>query len=291
MRLDRRIIYLLVALALALPLSLGISVAPVQMKSADAVFKVVEELPHDGKAVFVSLDFGPNSQAENLPQAEVLIEHLLRKKIPFVMYSQYALADTFLESVPATVIARLNAAHSTERWTYGTDWANLGYRPNGALMLQNIAKSDDLSQLLKKDARGNRLSELPLFQKVRSLKDISVLAQFTSLVGTFDGFLQFFQRDGYRPIFLHGCTSITIPQAFIYLDSGQLSGLFEGVAGAAWYSALLTKSFEGREKDSSILLNTGLGVAHLIVILLVVMGNAVAIYQRVRKSPMEASQA
>jgi hypothetical protein len=111
-----------------------------------------------------------------------------------------------------------------------------------------------------------------------------MLLQLSSLVGTLDSFLQFFQTESYRPQFVHGCTSITIPQAFIYLDSGQLVGLLEGVAGAAWYSKLLSEKYVGREKDSSVLLNTSLGVAHLVIIFFVVLGNLIAFRQRVHPS-------
>jgi hypothetical protein len=270
---DRRIIYILVAVALSLPLILKFSVAPAPMPSAQGVFNHIESLSSTSQVVFISLDFGPNSQAENLPQAEVVLEHLLRKRIPFVLFSQYALAEIFLESVPKTVTQRLIAEDPTQEYVYGKDWVNLGYRPNSLLIIQSIAQSQNLHDLFKKDARGNRVSDLALFTKLNTLKDISTLVQLTSLVGTLDNFLQFFQSEEYRPAFLHGCTSITIPQAFIYLDSSQIIGLFEGIAGAAWYSKLLSDKFQNRALDSALILNTSLGVAHLLIIVLIVVGN------------------
>lgn len=287
---DRRFIYVLVALALSLPLIFQFSVPPVRMPSAEAVFSAIEKLPPrsnpqtQANAVFISLDFGPNSQAENLPQAEVVVEHLMRRRIPFILFSQYPLAESFLESIPATVRERLIKTLPDQNWVYGVDWVNLGYRPNSAAMIQNIAQSDDMAALLKKDTRGNKLSELPIFRDIRSLKQIAMLIQLSSLVGTVDNFLQFFQNKNHRPVFLHGCTSITIPQAFIYLDSGQLAGLLEGVAGAAWYSKLLSDSYPERAIDSSVLLNTSLGIAHLVIIILVILGNLMALSQRINSN-------
>ena len=76
--------------------------------------------------------------------------------------------------------------------------------------------------------------------------------------------------------FAISCTSITIPEAFIYLDSGQIKGLLGGIAGAAWYSELLQQRYPDRQVDPSQLINTGLGVAHLIVIAFIVLGNIAA---------------
>lgn len=271
---DRRVVYLLVLLALGVPLILNYALQPARMHSAEKAFEAVESLEvNPGEIAFVSLDFGPNSMAENKPQAEVLIEHLLRRRVVMALYSQYYLAEPFLEAIPSEAAKRLMQENPGQVWEYGKDWVNLGYRPGGSIMLQNIAKAESLPALFKTDARGNRLSDLPAFKDVQGLESVKLLAQVTSLVGTLDSFLQFFQKKGHRPLFVHGCTSITIPQAFIYLDSGQLRGLLEGIAGATWYSVLLERSNPQRRPDGLQVINTGLGVAHLVVIALVILGN------------------
>jgi hypothetical protein len=168
------------------------------------------------------------------------------------------------------------------RYTYGTDWVNLGYRPGRSLFIQGLAKSKDLVDYFKKDAFGTSLSDVPAFKRVKTIRDIRLLGEFTGLVGMFDTYVQFFQQGGYIPEFVHGCTSITIPEAFIYLDSGQLKGLLEGIAGAAWYSALLARDNPAREVDEAMLVNTALGVAHLAIIFLIVLGNGMMLYRSMR---------
>jgi len=279
--LDRRVIYLLVLLALSLPLLTGYTVPPARMKSAQDLFNVVASLERrPGKIAFVAMDFGPNTIAENGAQTEVVVEHLMRRRIPFAVFSQYIQAEPFLTSIPDRVAARLMQEQPGEQWLYGTDWVNLGFRPGGYLVIQSIPKSDDLARLFGRDARGNNLTDVPAFAGVKTLEDIEFLAEFTGLVGMFDSYVQFFQKKDYRPLFGHGCTSITIPEAFIYLDSGQLKGLLEGIAGAAWYSELLQRAYPDRERDSSAAINTGLGVAHLVIVLLIVLGNVTALFSR-----------
>jgi hypothetical protein len=275
---DRRIIYLLILIALAVPLISRYAVKPARMEAAEKMFKIIDETKLEpGDVVLVALDFGPNSKAENEPQAEVVIEHLMRKRIPFATFSQYILAQTYLDGIPERVARRLMDENAGERWVYGKDWVNLGLRLNAVITIKAIAEGENIAEYLKKDARGNNLSDVPAFSKVRTLKNIKLFAQFTSLTGTFESYVQFLKSETFRPVFLHGCTSITIPKAYIYLDSGQLTGLLEGVAGAAWYSVLLKDQYPKRAKDASLLINTGLGVAHLVIIALIALGNIMSL--------------
>jgi hypothetical protein len=271
---DRRFIYLFVFLALALPLLVKKSVPPARMSSAERIFELVEKADIKNPDIaFVAMDYGPNLVAENGAQAEVALEHLMRRRIPFAVFSLYVQAEPFLEDVPARIAGRLMNEMPGQEWKYGVDWVNLGYRPGQYLVVQGIPKSQNLVEFFKNDARGNSLAELPAFRGVRTIENIKMLFEFTGLVGMLDTYIAFFQKEGYRPIIAHGCTSITIPDSYTYLDAGQLNGVFEGIAGAAWYSKLMTDLHSERTPDDAVLINTGLGVAHLLVILLIVLGN------------------
>ena len=57
-RVDRRIIYILVAVSVAVPLIFNVSLRPAPMATADAFFTAVERL-EPGKIVLISADFGP----------------------------------------------------------------------------------------------------------------------------------------------------------------------------------------------------------------------------------------
>jgi hypothetical protein len=268
---DRRIIYLFVALSLSVPIISGIIMKPAPMSTARAFYETVDKLdPAEGKLVLIASDWGPGTMAENRPQTEVAIEHLLRKRQPFALITIYTLAVPFLEAVPHGIVKRLEEEMPGEKWEYGKDWVNLGYRPGGILMIQGLAKSEDLHHTLKTDANETPLNDIPVMKNIHTLKDISMFMEFTGLVGAFNAWLQFLQG----PVFVHGCTSITIPEAFIYFSSGQIVGFFEGLAGAAFYETLLYESFPNRSKDSLALkTNTGLSFAQLVVLAFIFLGN------------------
>jgi hypothetical protein len=283
--LERKMIYFVAIVVVALPLVTGLTLPPASLKSADRLFRLVEGIKKKpGSIAMVAFDFGPSTKAENEPQAELLFEHLMRRRIPVAVFSLYPHATGFLSAVPERVVARLQKESPNKKWLYGEDWVNLGYRPGMSLFIQAAAKSDNLTELLGKDVKGSSLSRLPAFEGVSSLENISFLGQVTGLVGIFDIYVQFFQKAGYVPPIGHGCTSITIPEAYIYLDSGQLQGLLEGITGTAWYSHLLKQKFPFRVADTSLLtVNTALGFAQLLIIFLIVLGN-IKYFRKSRKA-------
>lgn len=268
-----RIVYIFVALALSIPMMFKVSFIPVPMKAAEDVFKVMAALPDNSKKpVVIALDWGPGTMAENEPQSKLIMEHLLRKKIPFILMTLAAEAAPILQELPLELIKTLKKENPEFNFQYGVDWVNLGFQVGGYQSVQMIARSEELHKVLKNDYKGTPIGEIPMMQSVHTLKDISLLVQITSLVGTFSSWLQYFRTDSYTPPMLHGCTSISIPDAYLYYSSKQILGFFEGVAGAAWYDQLMDKVYPKRE-DQATGTNTGLAIAQLVILLFVVLGN------------------
>jgi len=272
-KIDRRIIYLFVLLSLAIPLSLGTTMTPVPLPTSDAFFETIEKLETGDGIVLISADWGPNTKAENKPQTAVAIEHLMRKRIPFVITTLYPFAEPFMRSIPREVAGKLTEEMPGQTWEYGKDWLNVGYRPGGGIMVQSLAKADSLTSFWKTDANGTSLENIPMMKGVKDLKDIKLLLQFTGLVGTFDTWIGYFSVQDYRPNVLHGCTSITIPEARTYFSSNQIIGLFEGVAGAAAYESLLSKKYPNRQVGEGWKTNTGLAFAQITIIAFIFLGN------------------
>lgn len=270
--------------AVALPILLGISQKPSRLVSAERMYEVLDTVQVSEKRVaLVWLDFGPNTIAENKPQAAVIIEHLFRRRIPVLLLSQYQQATRYLTSIPKEIAARLGREMPGQRWEYGDAWVNAGFRPGGSIFMQSLASAADISQFLGRDVSGMPIVHYPRFAAIGDLHGVALVAQVTGLIGVFDSIVQFLQKGDYRPTLVHGCTSITIPEAYIFLDSGQLKGLLEGIAGAAWYSEVLKQHHPATENRDLLVTNTALSTAHLVLIGLIVIGNLVPLYGRLRR--------
>ncbi len=281
----RRLIYLLMIIAVGAPVLLGVSRQPSRLVSAERMYSVIEGVKFvPGEVAMVWLDFGPNTIAENEPQAVVIIEHLFRRRVPVVLLSQYQQSEGFMRSIPQEVAARLEREFPGEYWRYGDAWINAGYKPGAAIFIQALVNAPDLSKFLGRDVTGMPIAHYPRFASIASVERVKLVAEVTGLVGVFDTVVQFFQKKGYRPTLVHGCTSITIPEAYIFLDSGQLNGLLEGIAGAAWYSEVLRARFPQSDNSKLLVTNTALSAAHIMIILLIVIGNLGPLFARFKRS-------
>ena len=131
-RLDRRIVYLLVMLSLLIPILLNKSLKMVELKSARLFYDAVEKLePRDDQIVLIAMDWSAATRAENEPQTEAVVEHLLRRKVHFALLSTDPMSTPFLINLPEKVAARLKE-RTGQTCEYGKDWVNLGYRPGQA---------------------------------------------------------------------------------------------------------------------------------------------------------------
>jgi len=287
-RLDRKVIYVFVVVALAFPLIFGISQPATPLPAARKIFDKVEAVAREReealaagrpyrKAVLVVVDWGPHTRAECYPQTECIVRHLMARGMPFVILSLVHDGAGYAREIPR----KLAREYGRE---YGKDWVNLGFKPGYSVLVGQIAK--DFQGGAKSDHEGTPLSELEAAKDIRDAGDISLLVEMTGLVGFFNMWVQFFQTDRARPDFAHGCTSVTIAEAYTYLESGQIVGLFEGIAGAAAYNQLLEGSRKTGEPHASIAARehmTSQSFAHLVIIVLIIMGN-VGLYVRRKRA-------
>ena len=81
---DRRIIYLCVAIAIALPFIVRIRLPVIPTMPVQKFYEAVEKVPK-GKVVLVAADFDTGTEGENGPQVQAVLEHLMRKRIPFII--------------------------------------------------------------------------------------------------------------------------------------------------------------------------------------------------------------
>src|SRR5262249_38527087 len=125
------------------------------------------------------------------------------------------------------------------------------------------------------DIHGTPVAQLPVMQGIESAKDIKLILDVNP-TASYGNYIQFLQGPykipmGFAP------TAVMAPEAFNYLDSGQISGLLNGLQGAIEYEQLL--GVVGRAtKDSNCL-----SAAHLLIILLIVMGNVAMVLERRQK--------
>ncbi len=274
------VIYSGLLIALLLPIVGTIEFKTPRNVEAENFFQLIEDNVKPGDIVFVSLDFGPGTAAENLPQANTVTEHLFRKgaKILFLSFSPQA--EPFLSGVPTSVTARLKNEGLDLK--YGEDYAIAGFRPAPAVFLQRLVLSQNLAESLENDIYGTRISTLPLANNLKSIRDVSAWFEFTGLAGMVQNYIQYLNT-GNLVKFFHGCTSVIVPEAYIYKDSKQILGLLEGITGGVVYDELLSKRYENRARYSEFSTQfQSLSLGQLYILFLILLGNLLTLIKNVR---------
>ncbi|HWR83541.1 MAG TPA: hypothetical protein VN285_09575 [Candidatus Deferrimicrobium sp.] len=254
--LDRRWIYLLVALAvifpLIFPMSFKISITP----EAQQLYDAVEALP-ESSVVMLTFDYYPSTIAETEPMTTAALHHLFRKNCKVVTVSTIPLGGPSMAERVTRNVARIYGK------AYGVDFVNLGYKANYVAVLKGMGTS--IESIYPTDNSGTPLSDLPLMAQVKNYGDVrfifvvsdnDIVTYWISIVNAQYG----------TPVGA-GVTAVSAPKYYAFIGSGQMIGLLGGMKGAAEYELLVGKR---------ALAEKGMGMqslVHLMIILLVVIGN------------------
>jgi hypothetical protein len=254
---DRRWIFVLMALLvlgpLLMPLSLPLALSP----PVKQYFDTLDAL-EAGDVVLLSADFDPASAPELTPMLMATLEHLFRKDVRIV-------GDCLWPAGPPLLEQGLNeVARQKFSKEYGVDYVNLGFKEGREAVMLSMGNS--IPETFPVDFRGTPIEDLPLMDDIENLNSVVMLVNISAgYPGTKEWVQQTQSRFGLRIV--SGCTAVSAPEYYAYLQSGQLEGLLGGMAGAAEYEAMVGYSgpaTKGMDAQS---------LAHLLVILAIVLGN------------------
>lgn len=254
--LDRRWIYLMVALAVIfpvlLPFQLPIGITP----EAQQLFDAVEALPN-GSTVMLTFDYYASTLAETMPMSVAALHHLFRKDCKIVTMTTVPLGGpTISEQVTADLAEQYGKV-------YGVDYVNLGYKANYTAVLLGMGTS--IETIYPADNRHTRLTELPLMQQVRNYDDIDFIFVVADN-GIVDYWISIVNAQFETPVGA-GVTAVMAPKMYSFIESGQMTGLLGGMRGAAEYEALVD------HPDLAVLGMNAQSLVHILVIALIILGN------------------
>lgn len=257
-RVDRRVIYTLMIIAIAgallRPIGLAISVNQTTKMAYDAI----DKLP-PGTIVWLGMEFSPGGIPELMPTATSVLRQGLRKGLRFVSGGLWVMAGNFADQ------AWNEVAPEFPDKKYGVDFVNVGYKPGAGVQLEKML-TDAHGAFAGVDNYGKPLADLPLMKDFKTLKDAKFI--FIFVTGT-PGEREYMKHvtDVHKIPFAVSCTSVSVPEIMPFVSSGQISGLAAGMRGAAEYEILVNKpgrAVAGMDAQS---------FAHVLIILFIVVGN------------------
>lgn len=257
--LDRRWIFLCVGLLVLVPLVTGFHIAPVQPgERARGFYDAIEALK-PGSTVLLAGDYDPGTIAENYPMHLTAARHLMSRDIKIVALELYPGGPPLADQV-----LRIAAREYGKR--EGVDYVNLGYKTGNELVMSQMGSS--IPRTFPTDRRGVPVSRIPV---MRGIENYSHIALIVSVSAGYPGTKEWVQQvvSRYHVPMVAGVTAVSAPEYYPYLQTGQLTGLLGGMAGAAEYETLVKQpglATKGMDAQS---------LAHVFVALMILLGNLV----------------
>lgn len=255
---DRRYIYLILLIGVAVPLLIPIGFISEVSELTLKVYEMVESTPENA-VVMISFDYDPSTGTELQPMAKALIEHAFKKNQRIIAVALWPQGVQMAELAFADILEKYPEKN------YGIDYVNLGFKSGGMVTIQAMGRN--FKEVFPTDTKGIPVGEHAMLDNVRTLKQLGYIVSLSAGDPGLKGYIMT-AHDMYGVKVSGGCTAVSTPGFLPYVnDQNQLYGLLGGLKGAAEYESLLdVKGTATSGMDSQ-------SIAHLLIIAFIVMGN------------------
>ncbi|HID93204.1 MAG TPA: hypothetical protein EYP60_03810 [bacterium (Candidatus Stahlbacteria)] len=263
---DRRIIFVLIALTVILPILHPIGLPVRVSEPVRKLYEAIEALP-PGSRVLISLDYDPATFPEVYPMNLAVVRHCFAKDLKVVAMALWPMGPSLGEMA-------FDVAAKEYNKEYGKDYVNLGYKIGGIVVIAQVAKA--LREAFPLDQLGTPIDSLPIMDGVTGFKDFKFIVDFSAGDPGIPYWVMIASSRYHMPLGA-GCTAVSAPNFYPYLAAGQLVGLLGGMKGAAEYEKLVKASglaTSGMDAQS---------IAHAVIVFFIVFGNVIYFMTRRRR--------
>jgi hypothetical protein len=269
-KVDRRWIYLIIALVVLVPIMVPIGMPIRSTKASLDAFNAIESLPA-GSKILISFEYGPSTKPEIHPMTLAVLRHVFTKKLKVYITCLWPDGQFMADDALYELSKEFNIK-------YGEDYVLLGFRPGAEAIIKGIVSN--LKKVYSVDSRGTLIDEIPMMKDIKNIKSFDFI--FTASAG-YPGTVEWVQyaADPNGIPMSTGVASIQVNEVMPYVQSGQIKGILAGMPGAAEYEALIDKpgiGTSGMDAQS---------IAHLVIIAFIIFGNVAFFIERKKTRPIK----
>jgi len=255
---DRRWYYILLLIVISWPIvkpwGLPIKVGAESQKFSSTI----EKVPRGGTVV-VDIEYRTDSVVEMNPMLAAVFRHAMAKGLKVIVWSGVDEGAIVSQSVLKPIAEELGV-------TYGIDWINLGYKPGGEVTLQKMV-DNFYEAVAYTDIAGDPLEKYPIMQGFDSITKANLIVSLVNVTPSpAQSIVKMITIPKGTPLVV-GVGSVAVPNEMPFFSSGHYQGLLGGLRGAAEYEFLTNNP------GSAILGMDAQSAAHILVILLIALGN------------------
>ncbi|RLC48279.1 MAG: hypothetical protein DRH57_02495 [Candidatus Cloacimonadota bacterium] len=230
--LDRRYIFILVAVAVILPLIFPLGLPTYPTPPVESMFQHIDAASNrKDKAILMSIAHDPSTMPELYPMEISMLRHCFERNIKVFLIGFFPQAAAIAEMALKEVLEDYPDKSA------GVDYCNFGFKPSAIMIPIILGMGDDISKAIETDAQGNKLENLPIMQNIKNYDNIQMVVEFSG--GSFGGVWITYARAKFGVDVGCGITAVIAAQTYPYLQTGQLKGSLGGLKGAAEYEKLV----------------------------------------------------
>lgn len=265
---ERRVVFIYIGIAVALPLFMDLT-PPLPVTNDVRKLKLALDNLTPGSKVLAAFDYDPPSTPELQPMAVAFMKYALKKDLKIIIMGLWPqgpqLANQALDE------AMLDPEIAAKNLEYGRDYVNLGFQSGNEFVIQSMGT--EFRRMFPEDTRGIAYDSIPLLNGVTNFSNVDFVFNLSSGKPGTQEWVQI-AVDRFGVNMGAGNTAVQAPMIYPYLRAGQLHGLLGGMSGAAEFEKVTTET----GKASTFLLSQIF--AHAVVILFVIIGNAAFLTER-----------
>jgi hypothetical protein len=263
---DRRLIYLLIFLAVLVPLFLPAPRTVRVTEEVRTVFDRIESL-QPGQIVMLPCEYDPSMSAELSPVHVAVLRQCFRKNLRVLETCLVSNGVSLVESELRSVAEEFGK-------TYGEDYVFLGYKPYPGVVI--MAMGEDFRNPFPTDFYNTPVDQLPMMRGVKNYQNVALVLTINATSGI--DYWIIYGQGRYKFPLAAAASAVMAPNYYNYLQSGQLFGLIGGLRGAAEYEELVGEpgpAVKGMFVQS---------ISHILIVALIVLGNIVHFAGRRRRA-------
>ncbi len=255
LQIDRRYIFVLVILAVVLPLVFPLGLAVTTSPPVENVYNEIQGLA-PGTPVLISVDYDPSTQPELSPMTTALLRHCFARHLPVIITVLHPGGPGLALEISSRVSREMGAK-------MGVDYVFLGYKVGSSAVILSLGQDFHISY--PADYFNTPIDDLPLMRKVKNYNDIGLVVTISG--STFPDAWVAYAHERYGQKVAAGVTAVMAADYYPFLDTGQLVGLLGGLKGAAEYEKLINRPGNGlKGMDAQT-------IVHLLIVLMIILGN------------------
>ncbi len=229
-KLDRRYIYIVVALAIIIPLMIPYNSDNVTSPPTENLYQMIDSFAgREDRAILLSVIHDASTMPELYPMEVAILRHCFERNIKVFALTWYP------TSAPIIDFAINNVKEEYPDIKSGVDYCNFGYKPQALAMI--LGMGDNIATTISTDAEGRKLESLPIMNGITNYNEMNLVIEFS---GSAAGGAWFtYARPKFGLNVAVGVTAVMAADEYPYLQSGQLIGMLAGLKGAAEYEKMV----------------------------------------------------